>query len=248
MTDFDVLIIGGGIAGASLGAGIAGKRRTLIIEAEQQCGYHSTGRSAAFWLESYGGEQVALLTAASRPFLADPPPDFSERGFLHDRGALHVSDGDWPEVPPGVVARRVARDELEAMIPGIRPRWAKALLEPGCADIDVAGLHAVFLRRFRQSGGTIATDSRLTRAQRTGDRWIVTLQDGSTVEAPILVDAAGAWADHVADACGVAQIGIAPKRRTMVQLRVGMAGLKDLPLVDDADGRFYFKGEGDRTV
>ena len=74
------------------------------------------------------------------------------------------------------------------------------------------------------------------------------LADGSSVTAPILVDAAGAWADRVAQACGVGQLGIEPKRRTMVQLRVGRAGLKDLPLVDDADGRFYFKGEGDRTV
>src|SRR5215217_6683951 len=64
--DYDIVIVGGGIAGASLGAEIAGKRRTLIIEAEAHCGYHSTGRSAAFWLESYGGEQVALLTSAAR--------------------------------------------------------------------------------------------------------------------------------------------------------------------------------------
>jgi D-arginine dehydrogenase len=248
MAQFDVVIIGGGIAGASLGAEVAGKRRTLILEAEDVCGYHSTGRSAAFWLESYGGEQVALLTAASREFLASPPAEFSERGFLQDRGALHISEGDWPEVPPSVTAWRIPRDELEAMVPGIRPRWVKALFEPGCADIDVAGLHLAFLRQFRRSGGTIATGMRLVRAEREGGEWHATLADGSTVEAPILVDAAGAWADSVAEACGVGRIGIEPKRRTMVQLRVGRSGLKDLPLVDDADGRFYFKGEGDRSV
>ena len=248
MEEFDVLIVGGGIAGASLGAEVANRRRTLILEAEDQCGYHSTGRSAAFWLESYGGEHVALLTAASRAFLDNPPEDFSERGFLYGRGALHVSDGDWPAVPPGVTSRRVARDELEAMVPGIRPRWVKALLEPGCADIDVAGLHAAFLRQFRRRGGTIATRSRLVRAERVEGTWRVTTAAGAILAAPILVDAAGAWADSVAAACGVRRIGIEPKRRTMVQLRVGRAGLKDLPLVDDADGRFYFKGEGDRTL
>ena len=248
MPDFDVLIAGGGIAGASLGAEIAGRRRTLILEAEDQCGYHSTGRSAAFWLESYGGDQVSLLTAASRAFLANPPPDFSDHGFLHDRGALHISEGDWPEVPPTVTAYRVPRDELEALIPGIRQRWVKALLEPGCADIDVAGLHAAFLRKFRRNGGAIATRSRLTRAHRAGDRWVVALEDGSTIRAPMLVDAAGAWADDVAESCGVARIGIEPKRRTMVQLRVGRSGLRGLPLVDDSDGRFYVKGEGDQTV
>ena len=85
-------------------------------------------------------------------------------------------------------------------------------------------------------------------AEETGGAWTVRLADGSTVSAPILVDAAGAWADSVAQACGVERIGIEPKRRTMVQLRIGRSGLKDLPLVDDSDGRFYFKGEGDRTI
>ena len=248
MAKFDVLIVGGGIAGASLGAEIADRRRTLILEAEDHCGYHATGRSAAFWLESYGGQQVGLLTAASRAFLADPPADFADHGFLRDRGAVHLSDGDWPEIPPNVAQRRIPRDELEALVPGIRPRWVKALLEPGCADIDVAALHAAYLRQFRRRGGTVATRSPLIRAECAEGTWRVTIGDGSLLEAPILVDAAGAWADSVAEACGVGRIGLEPKRRTMVQLRVGRSGLKDLPLVDDAAGRFYFKGEGDRSV
>ena len=248
MTEFDIVIVGGGIAGASLGAEVAGQRRTLIIESETQCGYHATGRSAAFWLESYGGPHVALLTAASREFLERPAPDFADRGFLHARGAVHVSDGDWPEVPPGVLARRLSRAELEQLVPGIRPRWTRALIEPGCADIDVAGLHAAFLRQFRRSGGTVATDSRLTEARREAGGWRIALADGSSLRAAVVVDAAGAWADPVADACGVRPLGIAPKRRTMVQLRVGRSGLKELPLVDDSAGSFYFKGEGDRSV
>ena len=248
MADFDVLIVGGGIAGASLGAEVADRRATVILEAEDVCGYHSTGRSAAFWLESYGGAQVGLLTAASREFLASPPADFSESAFLHNRGAVHLSDDDWPEIPSGVVQRRVPRDELEVLVPGIRPRWVKALLEPGCADIDVAALHAAYLRQFRRRGGTIATGARLIRAEFAAGRWCVTVADGSIIEAPVLVDAAGAWADSVAASSGVRRIGIEPKRRTMVQLRVDRSGLRDLPLVDDAKGRFYFKGEGDRSV
>ncbi len=248
MSHFDVVIIGGGIAGASLGAEVAGRRRTLIVEAEAQCGYHSTGRSAAFWLESYGGEKVALLSSASRAFLDSPPGDFAESGFLHARGAVHLSDGDWPEVPDGVRAKRLERAELENLVPGIQPRWTRALLEPGCADIDVAGLHAAFLRRFRQRGGTVATESGVVGAEHRGGQWVIALRDGSTVEAAMLVNAAGAWADPVAEACGVGPLGIAPKRRTMVQLRVGRAGLRDLPLVDDSAGTFYFKGEGERSV
>jgi len=248
MSRFDIVIVGGGIAGTSLGAEVAGKARTLIIEGEQQCGYHSTGRSAAFWLESYGGPDVALLTTASRDFLDRPPGDFAERSFLHTRGDIHVSDGDWPEVPNGIAARRLGREELEQMVPGIRPRWTRALFEPGCADIDVAALHAAFLRRFKRLGGTVATAARLKSAEQCADGWVIALDDGSTVAAPIIVNAAGAWADPVAEACGVERIGIAPKRRTMVQLRVGRSGLKDMPLIDDAAGTFYFKGEGDGSV
>ena len=248
MSGFDIVIVGGGIGGASLGAEVAGRRRTLIVEGEARCGYHATGRSAAFWLESYGGPNVALLSGASRGFLDHPPADFAESGFLHKRGAVHVSDGDWPDVPAGVQARRLDRVELERLVPGIRPRWTRALLEPGCADIDVAGLHAAYLRQFRKRGGTVATDSGLIGAVRRGDQWTIRLRDGSTTDAAILVNAAGAWADSVAETCGVESLGIAPKRRTMVQLRVGRRGLRDLPLVDDSAGTFYFKGEGDQSV
>ena len=241
MSDFDIIIVGGGIAGASLGAEVAGKRRTLIIEAEEQCGYHSTGRSAAFYLESYGGPEVAKLNAASRSFLADG-------GFLHDRGDLHITRDELPVLPESIESWVVERAELEKMVPGIRLEWRRALFEPGCADIDVAALHAAFLRKFRQNGGQICTTARLQRAIRSDGGWKIELEDGSTVSAGVIVNAAGAWADPVAKACGVAPLGIAPKRRTMVQLRVGRTGLRDLPLVDDADGTFYFKGEGDSSV
>jgi D-arginine dehydrogenase len=248
MNDFDIIIVGGGIAGASLGAEVAAKRRTLIIEAEDQCGLHSTGRSAAFYLESYGGPAIAKLTIASGPFLERPPSDFSERGFLFRRGGLSVSDGPWPEVPDGVVARRIERKALEVMVPGLRPRWTRALFEPGCADIDVAALHGAFLGQFRRAGGSVETGSRLERATWSDGAWSVSLTGGSNLRAALLVDAAGAWGDEVAVRCGVAPLGLEPKRRTMVQLRVGRSGLKGLPLVNDAGGTFYFKGEGDRTL
>jgi D-arginine dehydrogenase len=248
MNDVDVLIAGGGIAGASLGAEIAANHSVLLVEAEEQCGFHSTGRSAAFWLESYGGPVVAQLSTASRAFLDSPPADFSDHGFLRTRGDLHISRGDLPELPEGIESRVIERAELEQMVPGIRPEWTRALFEPGCADIDVAGLHSAYLRQFRRAGGVVRTGAGLKSAARYGDKWVVELQDGSTLSAGVLVDAAGAWADPVAVSAGVEPLGIAPKRRTMVQLRVGQSGLRDLPLVDDSEGTFYFKGEGDRTI
>jgi D-arginine dehydrogenase len=245
---FDVIIVGGGIAGASLGAEIAAHRRTLIVEAEEHCGYHSTGRSAAFFLESYGGEKVAELTIASGPFLERPPAEFSERSFLHRRGAIHLSDDGWPDLPPSVPVRRLDRAELDTIVSGIRPRWTRAVSEPGCADIDVAALHAAYLCQFKRAGGQVRCGSALARASFDGERWSVDLADGSMLACSILADAAGAWADRVAEACGVRPLGFAPKRRTMVQLRVGKTGLKELPLIDDSAGTFYFKGEGDDSV
>src|SRR4029078_12298992 len=112
MSDFDVIIVGGGIGGGSLGSEIAAKRRPLIIEAESHCGYHSTGRSAAFFLESYGGPGGAQLSTASHDFLP-------ERGFLRPRGDLHLTRGDLPELPPAVETRIIERPELEEIVPGI---------------------------------------------------------------------------------------------------------------------------------
>lgn len=248
MDQFDVLIVGGGIAGASVGAELAGKVRVGLIEGEPDCGVHATGRSAAFWLESYGGPLVAPLAAASRDFLERPPADFSDRGFLSQRGALHISRDGWPDIPRQVEVRVVERVELERLVPGIRPEWRNAVLEPGCADIDVAALHAAYLRQLRRHGGTILTDARLQSAQRSDGRWLVELERGGTLSAATLVNAAGAWADEVARRCGVEPLGIAPKRRTMVQLAVGRAGLRQMPLVGDAEGSFYFKGETDSSV
>ena len=104
---------------------------------------------------------------------------FSEHGFLHQRGAVHLSESAWPELPPDVTAYRVDRPELDAIVPGLKPHWIKALIQPGCADIDVAGLHAAFIRQFKRRGGKVATNSALVsavhRADFVGDRtrqWI----------------------------------------------------------------------------
>ena len=239
--DFDMVIVGGGIAGASLGAELASAaRRVVILEAEEQCGLHSTGRSAAFYLESYGGPKVTPLTVASQPFLASG-------GFLRHRGAIHLARDEWPEVPPSVEARRLDRHEIESLVPGIRPQWDRGLFEPACADIDVARLHDAFLGDFRRRGGTIATRSEVIGGRRSGSGWSINIAGGE-VRGSILVNCAGAWADRVAEICGVEPLGLQPKRRTMVQARVGARGLKDLPLVVDWGASFYFKGEGDNSI
>ena len=241
--DVDVLIVGAGIAGASLGAALAPHRRVLLIEAEDQPGRHSTGRSAAFWHEGYGGAGVAPLTRASRPLL-------EQGGFLSPRGAIHLGRaGQVIDVVPGSTVSGLDRVALEQRLPGLRAEWRHGLWEPSLADIDVAALHAHYLGRFREGGGIVRNNTRLHRAERRGGAWHLLFERSSEpISCALIVNAAGAWADAVALACGVEAIGIRPKRRTMVQLRLGRGGLKRLPLVVGAGGDFYFKGESDRSI
>ena len=247
----DVAIVGAGMAGASLAAEIAGEASVLILEAESQPGYHSTGRSAAFWSEIYGGPLIQPLTTASGRFLAAPPVDFSDEPFLGPRGAVHVADADG-RARLEILAARFAgssvplvemdRAALEAAISGLRPGWDWGLNEPTCADIDVARLHAAFLKRARARGARLVGDARVEQARREGGRWRIETKAGF-FEANILVDAAGAWADEVAAAAGERPLGIRPFRRTIAQLRIDPPAPSSLPLVIDARQRFYFKPE-----
>lgn len=243
MSKVELLIVGGGIAGASLAAAVGGRRRTLLIEGEAQPGYHSTGRSAAFWHEGYGGPLVAPLSRASHPLL-------EAGGYLARRGAIHLARaGESVEVVDGSVIHALDRHELEARLPGLAAEWTHGAEEPSLADIDVAKLHGDFLGAARRAGADVRSGARLTGATaRSEGGWSIRLEDGSNLVADVIVDAAGAWGDEVARSCGVAPLGLQPKRRTMVQLRVGRSGLARLPLVIGADGSFYFKGEGDRSL
>jgi D-arginine dehydrogenase len=253
MSDFEVLIVGGGIAGASLGARLARQLSVAIIEAEEHCGFHSTGRSAAFWLAHYGGAPIIPLTVASRPKLEEGWPA-GERSLLRQRGAVTIGRSyrdlrDEMSVETDQAPRRtnVERQALEKYIPGLREGWDFGLVDPSCADIDVAALHGGCLAEFRRKGGKQLLSAPLTKARRRGDNWVVTTGTRE-ITAGVIVNAAGAWADDVAGRCDVPGLGVQPYRRTIVQLRIGRTGLKDVPLVIDAHGRFYFKGEADNRV
>lgn len=242
---FDFAIVGAGIAGASLAAGLAPHGRVLLLEAEDRPGYHSTGRSAAFWTESYGGPQVQPLTTASGPFL-------HQHGLLTPRGALTLArPGELPDLAAfasefralGVRVDDLDRAALELRLPGLKPEWVAGAFEPDCCDIDVAGLHQLWLAAARQSGADLWTRARLEQASRTGGAWQLSLADGRTAAATVLVNAAGAWADPVAQLAGVRPLGIQPYRRTVAQLRLQDGPPADLPLVLGIDGLFYFKPE-----
>ncbi len=245
-------IIGAGMAGASVAAELAPHGSTVILEAEEQPGYHSTGRSAAFWTETYGGPEVQPLTTASYEALANPDPGFSETGFLKRRGALHLADSDSTALLDAFAADFAASavrlepldaEGCRAMVPGLRDKWRRGLWEASCADIDVAALHQAYLRQARRHGAELRCSAPFEHAEPIDEGWRITA-GGDRIDARILVNAAGAWADMVAERAGIAPIGITPYRRTMIQLRTDPAPPADLPLVIDARGRFYFKAEG----
>ncbi|MFN3817461.1 NAD(P)/FAD-dependent oxidoreductase [Blastomonas sp.] len=254
MPDYDVVIIGAGIAGASLAAEIAPHCRVLIAEAEDRPGYHSTGRSAAFWAESYGGPQVQPLTTASGPWLQSPPPGFGDRSFLAPRGSLTLARADELHLldafeadfeGSGVRMERWERAGLEAMLPGLSPDIVAGTYEPDCRDIDVGGLHQAYLAVARRAGAAIALRSPLLQASHGAEGWTLMLGT-QQVTAARLVNAAGAWADAVAVRSGARALGVQPFRRTVIQLRTAPAASPDLPLTLGVRGDYYFKPEGGR--
>jgi D-arginine dehydrogenase len=247
----DFLIIGGGIAGASIGYWLAPHARVVLLEREPQPGYHSTGRSAAMFIDSYGTAQVRALSRASRPFLSSPPPGFSEHPLVTPRGCLLLAapgqeallEAHWELLHAMTPhARRLGPDEALRIVPALRrERVIGAVLEPEAADMDVHAIHQGYLRGLRRAGGSVVCDAEVTRIERLGGEWQVTTGQGE-FRAPVLVNAAGAWADVVAQLAGVPPIGLQPRRRSAFTF-APPAGLdvRGWPCVISADESWYFK-------
>lgn len=256
MSDFDIAIIGAGIAGASLAAEISSHRSVILIEAEAHPGYHSTRRSAAFWDEAYGGPMVQPLTTASGPLLANPPADFHDGPLMRPRGALHIgTDADMKLADSlladfagsGVRFERLDHSQMTTRVAGLRHDWTVGLWEPDCCDIDVGALHGAYLRQAKRQGGHLQCNARLQSARWEGGHWQLAAR-GFTCTAATLVNAGGAWADELAGIAGIRQLGIQPYRRTIAQLAVTPDAHPDLPLVIGLDGSFYFKPDSGGTL
>ncbi|HRH86911.1 MAG TPA: FAD-dependent oxidoreductase [Rubrivivax sp.] len=249
--DSDFLIIGAGIAGASIGYFLAPHGRVTLLEHESQPGYHSTGRSAALFLASYGTPQVRALTLASRAFFESPPDGFADSAILTPRGTLFVAAPGQQALLDDHCAllhrmspqsRRLDRDEALARVPVLRPeRLLGAALEPDASDIDVHALHQGYLRGLRRHGGALVNDAEVTHIERQGSTWVVQA-GGRAYRAPLLVNAAGAWCDVVARLAGAQPIGLQPKRRSAFVF-APPAGLdvSRWPSVIAADESWYLK-------
>jgi len=256
--DADFLIVGGGMAGASAGFFLSEHGRVILLERESQPGYHSTGRSAALYSQAYGNPAIRPLTVASRPFFDAPPAGFSDHPLLTPRGAMFIGREDQAErvrrdldqarvlVP---TMREISPAEARAIVPILRPdRVAAASLEPDAMDMDVHAIHQGFLRGLRTRGGRIVNDAELTGAVCSGGGWAVETSAGR-FSAPVLINAAGAWADAVAQLAGVGALGLVPKRRTgFIFAPPPGVDASSWPMVCDIDEEFYFKPEAGKLL
>jgi len=253
----DVIVIGAGIAGASVAYELSTTHRVLLLEREPQPGLHSTGRSAAIFSEIYGNPVIRGLSRATRDFLFAPPQGFAEAPLVNPRGSLFVAPPeqlaalramrDDPDVAAGTEV--IGPDEAVRRVPILRrEQVAEALYAPGDTDIDVNALHQGFLRGFKARGGTLICDVHIGALDRKGSTWRAIAGD-TTYEAAVVVNAAGAWADTVAERAGIKPLGIEPRRRTVVLLDPPAGvDIRDWPLTIDADETFYFKPDAGRIL
>ena len=259
MREFDIAIVGAGIAGASLAYRLAGERSVLLLERESQPGYHATGRSAAMFMESYGPPAVRALTRASRAFYERPPTGFSDRPLLAPRGVLYLATHGQETLlletqrtlaASGCALERLDADAALARVGCLRPELVHgALFEHSAQDLDVHALHQGFLRGMRGRGGELRTGAQVVSAQRDGARWTLHLAEGEAVQARTVVDAAGAWADEVAALFGAAPVGLVPHRRSAFTFKApdGL-DVSRWPAVVGVDESYYFKPDAGQLL
>jgi D-arginine dehydrogenase len=265
MDPVDIVIVGAGIAGASLAWQLVqpgpGQRSVRLLERESQPGAHATGRSAAMFMESYGPPAARALTRASRADYLQPPAALMAASPLAPRGALYVAaPGQQPMLDAmavelaatGTPIERLDAADALRLVPCLRPAQViGALFEPEARDIDVHALHQALLRGVRAAGGTILLDAELAAAAHDGQAWHLTLADGRALRAGSIVDAAGAWADDVAQRCGVAPLRLQPRRRSAFTFDapagMAFAGWPVVAGVDEQEG-WYFKPDAGRLL
>ena len=255
---YDFAIIGAGIAGASAACALAARARVVVLERESQPGYHTTGRSAALYTETYGNAAMRALTTASKAFYREPPPGFADGPLLTPRGTLLVATGGQLaalEATREACARLVGNlqwwgaAEVRARVPVFADgQVAAGLYEPDAMDIEVHRLHHGFLRALRARGGELRCGAPVTALHRDATGWRIAVP-GHEVHAAVLVNAAGAWADELAALAGAAPVGLVPMRRTAITFDPPADVVIDRwPAVIDVDEQWYFKPDAGRLL
>lgn len=249
---YDFVVIGAGIAGASVAAELAADADVLLLEAESQPGYHSTGRSAAMYVPAYGPPAIRALTRASGPFFQSPPDGFSETPLLHQRNILMIAREDQRDATAEFIAdaggdvalQMVEGDGLAAVQPLLRSGYARhGVIDSSGSEIDVNALHRGFLRLMKSRGGRLVTGRPVATLRRAAGIWHISAGDRE-LRTPVIINAAGAWADEIGRMAGAEVIGLVPKRRTAVMIAAPPDIDSDrMPMTIDMEEGFYLKPE-----
>ncbi|HEY4045080.1 MAG TPA: FAD-binding oxidoreductase [Rhodopila sp.] len=249
MTSFDIAVIGGGMAGAAAAAFLCVHRRVVLVEAEEAAGYHTTGRSAAIWIQNYGPPDVRALTRMSRAFYVTPPAGFADVALARHRAVLMLASAaqerDLQDVlTDGHGIHRISVQEAKRLVPALRPGYlAGAALEEDAFDLDVAAIHQGFLRQLRLNGGVLALRARAGRIEQRGGTWDIETTSGDVLCAPVVVNAAGAWGDEVGAIAGAAPLGLQPRRRTAAVIDPAPFDVSDWPMIIDVAEAWYARPE-----
>ncbi|MFT4715703.1 MAG: D-arginine dehydrogenase [Paracoccaceae bacterium] len=253
----DIVVIGAGIAGASVAAALAGHGKTLLLEMEPQPGYHTTGRSAAMFVPSYGPAPIRALTRASRAFFEQTPKGFTQTPLLSPRQVLMVARKNQDDALDAAIAElsgdpnvaRISGAETQQKQPLLRDGYANgAMFDSGGHEIDVAALHQGYLRQFKGLGGVLLTNSQVLELTKHGENWDIQTAKVQ-ISAPIVVNAAGAWADEIAALAGIDKVDLVPKRRTVLMVENPLGSAADrTPITIDIDEQFFLKPDAGKLL
>jgi len=251
----DILVIGGGIAGLSAAAEISKDARVTVLEAEEQIGYHSSGRSATMVHYALGDRLVRALTLASRPFFESPPDGFTDVPLgrtmpvlVHaredERKALDALEA---EISVFADLERLDAKEVHDLCPLLKDDAVHGIADRDGIRLDPHALLQGNLRRVRTNGGELHTEARIVSIEPQSGAWSVTTEKGDTYSAPVLVNAAGSWADRIAGLAGVEPIGLQPLRRTIITFDAPPGtDLDRLPFAKTIRDELYFAPESGR--
>lgn len=254
----DVVIIGAGIAGASLGAFLAPHKNVVMLEQESQPGYHATGRSAAIYTEVYGNEIIRALTSAGRKFFQNPPDGFAQTPLWHDIDTYLIGTKDqkthidalYEDVRHNAAGVEIVTgEEFEARVPIVKPGVIQSAVKDGDSKVlDVGAIHQGFLKSFENAGGEIVTNGEVTGLRHEDGLWVIETPKGPW-KAQTIVNAAGAWAGMIADLADALPVGLTPKRRTVCVVKAPEdVKLEYWPMSVDVEEQFYFKPESGRIL
>jgi D-arginine dehydrogenase len=253
-TRADFIVIGAGIAGLSAAAEIAANADIVVLEKEDQPGYHATGRSAAYFAPAYGNDTVRGISAACELFFRAPPQGFTDAPLLRPREAIFIGREDQQAAIAGLQSEVSHLIPLNAADVGRRVPIldqgyvVTGLLDPAGGDLDVDALMQGYTRLLKRRGGRVDTAIDVKQITYNHGLWTLETSQGN-YSAPTIINAAGAWADPVAAMAGLSSIGIEPKRRTAVLIDAPSEyDITDWPLTLDVDEAFYFKPDAGQLL